>query len=56
MTTVEALADDLAVDPGDVRVILLQHDVHTDDLSDRSAREVREVLDPGGERTRHLAL
>jgi hypothetical protein len=33
-TTVDELADEPAVDPGDIRVVLREHDVYADDLSD----------------------
>ncbi len=52
-TSVDQLADDLAVDPGDVRVVLAQHDVHADDLSHLNAYDERLALDPGDERSSH---
>ncbi len=53
MTSIHALAEDLGLDPGDIRVILRQHDVNSDELSDRTAADVRHTLDPGGERSGH---
>ncbi len=53
MTSIQALADDLGIDPGDIRVILRQHDVDSDELSDRNAADVRHTLDPAGERSGH---
>lgn len=52
-TTVDELVDELAVDPGDIRVVMREHDVYADDLSDANAWDVRLALDPGGERSRH---
>lgn len=52
-TTVDDLADELAVDPDDIRVVLREHDVFADDLSDANAWDVRLALDPGGERSWH---
>ena len=51
-TTVDELAEEPAVDPGDIRVVLREHDVHADNLSDANAWDVRLALDPGGERSR----
>ncbi len=52
--TVTALAADLGVDAGDVRVILAEHDLQPDQgdvLTQAEAVEVRAVLDPDNERT-----
>ncbi len=52
--TVSALAADLGVDAGDVRVVLDEHAVQPaedDVLTQEQAVAVRGVLDPGNERT-----
>lgn len=50
--SVEDLALDLAVHPGDVVVIVESLvDLHDDDIPDVIAAEVKSVLDPHGERT-----
>ena len=49
----DELANELAVDPGDIRVVLREHDVYADDLSDAKAWDVRLALDPSGERSRY---
>lgn len=51
MTTVDQLGDELAVDPHDIRVLIEQMlDVHDEELPDVLAAEVRQVLNPTGER------
>lgn len=54
--SVADLADELGIDPGDVHVILRQHDVYADDLSVTNARDVRIGLDPNGDRMRCVDL
>jgi len=52
-TTVDELAEELVRGaPGDIRVVLREHDVYAEDLSASNAWDVRVALDPGGERSR----
>lgn len=51
MTTVEQLGDELAVDPADIRVLVEQIvDEHDEDLPDVLAADLRQLLNPAGER------
>ena len=45
MASIQSLADQLGVHPGDVQVIATEHGVHVDEFSDQDAADVRRVLD-----------
>ena len=45
MSTVESLAEDLGLHPGDVTVVVEQHGVSTDRMTDQDAADIRRVLD-----------
>lgn len=45
MTSIDALAEDLGLHPGDVAVIAAQHGVAPGEMTDRDAADVRAVLD-----------
>lgn len=51
MTTVELLAEDLAVDPGDIRVLAEAMGVEGDDFDNDVAAHLRGILNPHCERT-----
>lgn len=51
MTTIASLAEDLEVDPGDVRVIADRIGVEGDELHQLDCGHIRAMLDPHGERT-----
>jgi hypothetical protein len=44
-------AEELGVDPGDVRVLLVQLGEYAEDISDGLGAEIRDQLDQFGERT-----
>lgn len=51
MIGVDELADQLGVDPGDLRVLLAQLGEHDDTMSDAIGAEIRDQLNRFGERT-----
>jgi hypothetical protein len=49
--SVSELADQLSVDPGDIRVLLAQMGEHAVPTTDELAAQIRDQLNPFGERT-----